>query len=275
MDVGAYLVQMKGNRTAYVGLARQIPTRSSRKQISTMPFFEDIGAEDESIHRPIWGAFALVKDNLERLLATNIGWSLQLLPAIVAYVFIALPPIVRIVLVLYSIVALVPATGVLFRLMAHVCQYETLRLDMLKEDFREVVLPSFLSLSPLLGTLALFFWLAVFTSAMHILLLDVLLRFIILVLLVCSLYWGPLFVEYPGRSSLFLLRQSALLVWRYPGPTLQTGIVVLLVMMLGVVSIGGFFLIVPIVVALLQTRRCHELLAQEHLRQHKNKAGLV
>ncbi len=237
-----------------------------------MPFFEDIGSEDEILHRPIWGAFALVKDNLERLIVANIGWSLQLLPAIVAYGFVMLPPAVRILFVLYSFIVLVPATGVLFRLMARVCQSEMLRLDMLKEDLREVALPSFISLSPLLGTLALFFWLALFTSALHILLLDVLLRFFILALLVCSVYWGPLFAQYPGRSSLFLLRQSALLAWRYPVPTLQTGIVVVLAMVLGVVSIGGLFLIVPVVVALLQTRRCHELLAQEHLRQQKSKA---
>jgi hypothetical protein len=159
--------------------------------------------------------------------------------------------------------------------MARVCQYETLQPDVIKEDFRELALPSFLSLSPLLGTLALFFWLEVLTSVMHILLLDVLLRFIILALLVCSLYWGPLFIEYPERSALFLLRQSVLLAWRYPMPTLQTGIVVVLAMVLGVVSIGGLFLIVPVVVALLQTRRYYEFLARQQLRQQKNKVGLV
>ena len=234
-----------------------------------MPFFEDIGSDDEILHRPIWGAFALVKDNLERLITTNIGWSLQLLPAIVAYGFVALPPIVRLLLVLYSLIAIVPATGVLFRQMARVCQYETLRLDMLKEDFREMARPSFVSLSPLLGMLALFFWLAVFSSFLHILLLDVLIRFVLLVLLICALYWGPLFAEYPGRSALFLLRQSALLAWRYPVPTLQTGIIVLFAMVVGAVSIGGLFLIVPVVVALLQTRRCQELLMQQRLRQQK------
>jgi hypothetical protein len=235
-----------------------------------MPFFEDIGAEDEILHRPIWGAFALVKDNLERLIATNIGWSLQLLPAIIAYSFVALPLIVRLVFVLYSLIAIVPATGMLFRLTARVCQYETLRLDMIKEDFREVARPSFISLSPLLGMLALFFWLAVFSSLLHILFLDVLIRFTLLLLLVCALYWGPLFAEYPGRSALFLLRQSALLAWRYPVPTLQTGIIVLLAMVVGTISVGGLFLIVPVVVALLQTRRCQELLMQQHLMQQKN-----
>ncbi len=227
-----------------------------------MPFFEDIGADDEVLHRPIWGAFALVKDNLERLIVANIGWSLQLLPAILAYVLITLPLVVRVVFVLYSIVALVPATAMLFRLIARVCQYETLLLDMIKEDLREMVRPSFISLSPLLGMLALFFWLAIFSSFLHILLLDVLIRFILLLLLVCALYWGPLFAEYPGRSALFLLHQSALLAWRYPVATLQTGIIVLLVMIVGTVSIGGLFLIVPVVIALLQTRRCQELLVR-------------
>jgi hypothetical protein len=146
---------------------------------------------------------------------------------------------------------------------------------MVKEDLCALAIPSLIALSPLLGTLALFFWLAVLVSGMHLLLLDVLLRFGVLALLVCSLYWGPLFVEYPGRSSLFLFRQSVLLVWRYPGPTLLTGMIVLFAMVLGVVSIGGLFLIVPVVVAVLQTRRCYELLAQGHLKQQKNKVGLV
>jgi hypothetical protein len=236
-----------------------------------MPFFEDIGADDEVLHRPIWGAFALVKDNLERLIVANIGWSLQLLPAIAAYGFVSLPLIVRLAMVLYSMVAIVPATGILFRLIARVCQYETLQFDMFKEDFREMVRPSFISLSPLLGMLALFFWLALFSAFLHILLLDVLVRFILLLLLVCALYWGPLFAEYPGRSALFLLRQSALLAWRYPAATLQTGIIVLLVMVVGAVSIGGLFLIVPVVIALLQTRRCQELL----LRLGQQKRGMA
>ena len=235
-----------------------------------MPFFEDIGADDEVLHRPIWGAFALTKDNLERLIVANIGWSLQLLPAILAYVLIALPLVVRVVFVLYSIVALVPATAVLFRLIMRVCQYETLQLDMIKEDLREMVRPSFISLSPLLAMLALFFWLAIFSSFLHILFLDVLVRFILLLLLVCALYWGPLFAEYPERSALFLLRQSALLAWRYPVATLQTGIIVLLVMVVGAVSIGGLFLIVPVVIALLQTRRCQELL----MRLSQQKRGI-
>src|ERR1700730_12494501 len=102
-----------------------------------MPFFEDIGSEDEILHRPIWGVFALVKDNLERLIVANIGWSLQFLSAIIAHGFVTLPFAVRIVFVLYSFIALVPATGVLFRLMARVCQDEMLRLDMIKEDLRE------------------------------------------------------------------------------------------------------------------------------------------
>lgn len=234
-----------------------------------MPFFEDIGADDEALQRPIWGAFALVKDNLEGLILANIGWALQLLPAVLAFCFVMLPLFVRIIFVLYSLVAIVPATGVLFKLMARVCQYETLRMDIVREDFRAVVRSSFVSLSPLAGALALIFWLSIFSSSLHIFLLDVLLRFTLLFLLVCSLYWGALFVEYPGRSALFLLRKSALLVWRYPLPTFQTGIVVVLALVLGAISIGGLVLIVPVVMALLQTRRCHTLLVQEALRRQR------
>ncbi len=235
-----------------------------------MPFFEDIGADDEVLDRPIWGVFALLKDNLERLIAANLGWSLHLLPAIVALGFPALPLAIRLLLISYSFVALVPATGMLFRLMAHVCQYEPLTLDIVKEDFHELVLPGFISLAPLFGLLGVLFWTTLLVATLHILFLDTLIRLVFLLLLVCSLYCGALFAEYPGRSALFLLRRSARLVWRYPGPSALTGSVALLAMLLGVISVGGLFLIVPVVVALLQTRRYYELQQREQRRQHRH-----
>ena len=237
-----------------------------------MPFLEDIGADDEVLQRPIWGTFALVKDNLERLIAANLGWSLQLIPAIVAFGFNSWPLMVRVLLVLYSVTALAPATAILFRFMARVCQYEALRLDMVKDDFRELAVPSFISLAPLFGVLGVFFWLTLLLSTIHILLIDVLIRFIFIVLLVCSMYWGPLFAEDPERAPWSILGQSLLLVWRYPAPTVQTGIVVLLALLLGTISVGGLFLIVPVLVALLGTRRCYELLVRERMRhQRKNR----
>jgi len=234
-----------------------------------MPFFEDIGADDEVLQRPIWGAFALIKDNLERLVITNLAWSLQFVPAMLALAFTGLPTILRVLLLLYSAIVLVPATGTLFRLMARVAGYEALRFELVKEEFHEVALRSFICLSPLFGMVGLLLWFTVLASFAHIILLDILMRFTLLVLFVCASYWGPLFAEYSMRSPLFILQQSLLLVWRYPAPTLLTGAVVLLAMIIGTVSIGGLFLIVPVVVALLQTRRCYELLARESARQQR------
>lgn len=240
-----------------------------------MPFLNDIGADDEVLRRPIWGVFALVKDNLERVLLANVGWSLQMLPAIAAFGFPELPTIIRVLLILYSATALAPATAILYAWMARVSQGEMLRLEMLKESFRELALPSLLRMAPLFGVLGLGYLAILLLGFAHILLLDTLARFAFLVLLTCALYWGPLFAEYPDRSPLFLLRQSLLLVWKYPGPTVLTGLVVLLVAAFGVLTVVSLFVIVPAVIALLQTRRCLELLARERTRQSRSRVGII
>ncbi len=234
-----------------------------------MPFLDDIDPDDEALQRPIWGVFALVKDNLERVLVTNIGWAIQLLPAMAALAFPQLPLALRVILVAYSALMLTPATTLLFVSMAHVNQHELLRLEMLKEDARELLLPGLLCLTPLFGLLGIAYLAVVLLSFAHILLLDTLARFALLVLLASAIYWGPLFAEYPGRSSFFILRQSLLLLWRYPGASIGTGLLALLVMGAGVFSIAGFFLIAPVVAALLVTRRCFTLLVSERARQKR------
>ncbi len=238
-----------------------------------MPFFHDTGADDEALERPIWGVFALVKDNLERVMLANIGWALQLLPALVALAFQQLPVALRLVLLFYSLTTLAPATALLYIWMGRVCQGELLRLEMLREDLREQLVPSLRRLAPLFGILGLSYILIVLLSFAHLVLLDTLARFLFIILLVCALHWGPLFAAYPGHSVFFLLRKSLLLAWRYPGPTLLTGLVVLLVALFGLLTVVTFFVIVPAVLALLQTRRCLELLAREHIRESRLKVG--
>jgi len=240
-----------------------------------MPFLHDTGADEEALERPIWGVFALVKDNLERVMLANIGWALQLLPAIGALAFPQLPLIVRGVLLFYTLTALAPATALLYVWMGRVCQGELLRLEMVKEDVREQFVPSLQRLAPLFGILGFSYVLIVLLSFANLLLLDTLARFLFIILLVCALHWGPLFAEYPGRSVFFLLRKSLLLVWKYPGPTLLTGLVVLLVTLFGLFTVATFFVIVPAIVALLQTRRCLELLAREHIRAGRLKVSNI
>lgn len=240
-----------------------------------MPFFQDIGADDEALQRPIWGVFALAKDNLERLVATNIGWAIQLLPALAALGFSTLPAVVRVLLILYSVTVLAPATGLLFVWMGRICQQEPFRLEMFREDIRALALPSFISLAPLFGGLGVCYIAILLLGLVHILLLDILVRFAFLLLWVCALYWGPLFAANPGRSPFFLLGQSLRLFWLYPGATVLTGLIVLLAAALGVISIGGFFLIVPVIIALLQTSRFYELMGRERTRRRRFKVDIV
>lgn len=240
-----------------------------------MPFLYDIEADDELLQRPILGVFAQVKDNLERLVLVNIGWSIQLFPSLAALGFPQLPLVVRAGLFLYSLLALAPASALLFVWMGRVAQGEMLRLELLKEDLHALVFAGLFRLAVLFGFLGLGYLGILLLSLLHLLLLDVLARFVLLILLVCSLYWGPLFAAYPERSVFFLLRRSLLLVWRYPGATALTGLVVLLVAALGILTVVLFFVLVPVVIALLQTRRCLALLAREGERESRLKVGVV
>jgi hypothetical protein len=234
-----------------------------------MPFLQDIDADDEALQRPIWGAFALLKDNIERLLAANLFWSVNLFPGILALAFPAIPAVLRVIMVLYTLTALVPATGVLYIWMARVTRGEPLTLAMVQEDLQEFWLPILLHLMPLFALLGTTLLLIILASSVHFLILDTLLRFALLILVVCALYWGPLFAEFPDRSPLFLLQTSLRLFWRYPGATMLTGLVVLLVSAVGAATVVMYFVIVPTLVALLQTRRCLELLAREDARSAK------
>ena len=77
-----------------------------------MPFFDDSGF-DETIDRgPFWSAFAIFGSQLEKMIAVNIAWSLQFAPAIFAMIFINAPDVIRILLILYTIIAVPPATAV-------------------------------------------------------------------------------------------------------------------------------------------------------------------
>ena len=51
-----------------------------------MPFVADIEARNDA-PGPIWGPFAVIRDNIESLVVLNLGWSLQLLPGVLALAF--------------------------------------------------------------------------------------------------------------------------------------------------------------------------------------------
>ena len=60
-----------------------------------------------------------------------------------------------------------------------------------------------------------------------------------------------------------MVRGSILLVWRYPAETFVTALVAAVALVVGMVSIGGLVLIVPVVIALLHTQRYLDLVARE------------
>ncbi len=239
-----------------------------------MPFLHDISADDELLARPIRGTFALVRDNLERVMLVNIAWSLQVFPALAALAFPQLPLALRLFFFFYSLTALAPATALLYVWMGRVAQGEMLRLEMVKEDIHELRFAGLFRLVPLFGVLGFNYVALVLLGFSHVLLLDTLARFLFLILLTCSLYWGPLFALAPERSALSLLRQSLILIWKYPAPALLTGLIVLGVTALGIFTVVPLFVIIPAVIALLQTRRCQALLAREQGRQVL-RAGVV
>jgi hypothetical protein len=241
----------------------------------SMPFLDDTGADDEVLQRPVWGTFALLKDNLERLLATNVGWTLQVLPALAALGFPQLPDALRVLLLIYSATALAPATGLLFVWMSRVCHQEPLRLESLPEDLRTLTLPALLHLAPLYGSLGVCYLAIVFLGLFHVLLLDVLLRLLLLLLTMCALYWGPLFADDPTSSPFLLARQALLLFWRYPGATMLLALLVLLLAALGICSVVGFLLLMPALVALVETR-CYQFVRKRaRARTGTAKAGVL
>ena len=222
-----------------------------------MPFFDDSGPRPEEERGLLWHSVALIGDQLERMILLNIAWAVQLLPALAAWAFLGLPGWLRIVLTTYTAFAFIPASAVLFDSLAQTSQGVPLSLDFVKSSLKTQFKPSLVKLLPLYS---LFFWLvmgATLAAQNKLLVLDVLARASMLFLALFSLYWGTLFVYQPHASSVKLFSASARLVWRRPGKTLLAGLISLLALVLGVISIGGLFLIVPVLVVLIQVQLYH------------------
>lgn len=217
-----------------------------------MPFLDDSGARPEEEHGPVGRAFALLRDQLERLILLNLAWIAQIVPLLVAWVVPTLPPALRLALTLYSAVALLPATVVVWAVLREVGEGQPLSLELVWDALKAQWRRGFLALLPLVS---LFYWLALaagWAAERQLLFLDVLARLVILVLALLSLYWGPVMVADDRWAGAILFR-SAQLVWRRPLETLGIGAACLAAAVLGVVSIGGLFLVAPVLVALLQT----------------------
>ncbi|MBZ0296246.1 MAG: hypothetical protein K8L99_27045 [Anaerolineae bacterium] len=216
-----------------------------------MPFFDDTGVKTEVERGPLWSAFSTFASQLERMIVVNLGWSVQLLPAIIGIAFFQLPTWLRLLLIIYTLAALPPATAALYGVTHEVADDEHINPDVVRDMLRRLALPGLKTLTPLYGSLGFLAWAAQNTGS--ILLVSALLQLALLIELVSAHYWGPLLVENPQHSALAVLRDSLLMVWRYPSQTaLLTGAVAL-ALLLGTISIGGLFLAVPVIIALLQT----------------------
>jgi len=226
-----------------------------------MPFVADIETRDES-RGPIWGPFAVVRDNVELLLVLNLGWSLQLLPGVLALAFPQLPLWLRLIMGIYSATALIPATGVLYALTLAATRGEQLSMEPAIQSWRDLALPSFRTLAPLYGVFGVLIWLAIIVGpTMPV--MTTLATLACLLWYLCATYWGPMLVVHPDADVASVVRGALLLVWRYPAETFVTGLVAAVALVVGMVSIGGLVLIVPVVIALLHTQRYLDLVARE------------
>lgn len=217
-----------------------------------MPFFDDSGPRPEEEHNPVWRSLALVRDQPERMVALNIGWAVQSVPLLVSWALPQLPLWLRVGLSFYTAAAMIVATAVLFAILHETSSGVPLEWDLVKTAVTANVLPAFSKLLPLFS---LFYWLALasaWLAGRQLLLPDALVRLAMLLLGVVALYWGPLSAAEPALTSVGIFKQSVRLFWQSPGATLQVGAACLAALVLGIISIAGFFLIIPALIALMQ-----------------------
>ena len=217
-----------------------------------MPFFDDTGARPEEERHPVWRALALAREQLERVIWLNLLWAAQTAPLLLAWALPGLPSWARTAMTLYTAVAILPATGMMFAALNALSDGAPLSNELFWESLRAQFAPSFLKLFPLSSGFVWLGWAAVFFAERGWLWPDVLARLAFLLLTVCALYWGALMVARPELSAWGILKESARLAWRRPAPTLLTGLACLFALALGVISLGGFFLIAPALMVLMQ-----------------------
>lgn len=216
-----------------------------------MPFLDDSGPRPEKETSLLWRSTALIADQLERMIALNLAWALQLAP-LAAAVLLPLPAWARILLVTCSVFTLIPATAALFYALNQSNQGAPISAELVLEGLRRQFRPAFLKLLPLYS---LFYWLGLLAWAAaqnNWLWLDVLARLSLLLLAVVALHWGGLFTRQPHLTALQIFTWSVKLTWRKPALTLLAGFYTLAALLLGIISIGGIVLIIPALVALVQ-----------------------
>jgi uncharacterized membrane protein len=230
-----------------------------------MPFFDDSGVRHEDHRGPLLSAFAMLLDQIERMVALNLVWSLNLVPALVAWFLPELPLWVRILLFAYTAVAIGPATALVYAMLKQACESDLLSIVMARETFRLIFRSSLFTLVPLYSS---FIWLALlasWASQAQLVIIDTIVRLGFLLLTVFGLFWGPLFADRPELSAAGILKESIRLAWRFPLLTMLTWLACLLALVIGILSIGGLFLIIPVLLALISTQLYRHLLRRSVL----------
>ena len=198
-----------------------------------------------------WGAFADLREGLERLVLVNLVWSLTLVPGLASLAFPGLPLTLRSVLVFGSAVAAVPATLVVYGLVKDFLEGDDVRFETVRGAAVRYSRSSFQTLAPLLVGLGLLGWTAAqplpYAAAAAV-------RLFLLLTLMTAIYWGPLLAADPKHSPLTLLRASSRLVLDRPWPSLGLAAASLVCVGVAIISIGGFFLVSLTLLALFQTR---------------------
>ncbi|MDX2160267.1 MAG: hypothetical protein SF162_02980 [bacterium] len=228
-----------------------------------MPFQDDSGLVREDRPHPLVAPFAAFAAQVERVVLVNVGWSLQLIPALVAFAF-DLPPLARTALTLYTVLALIPATGWLYQMARHAADHDHLSPEVAREALERMFLPSFRVLLPLFGSMGLLFAVSAWAEAGGLFGIAVAARLAILLYGTTMLWWGVLHAQYPTWSAVRVALEAARMVWRDPAPSLLPIGATAISLLIGVISIGGIFLAVPILIALLGTTMADYLKAQVH-----------
>jgi hypothetical protein len=227
-----------------------------------MPFLEDTGVRTEEHRGPLLSAFSVLLDQIERMVVLNLIWAAQFVPVLVAYI-LSLPLAIRLSLLACNGFLYFPLTGMLYTAISRACDGELLRVDTVTDAWRESARRSAFVLAPLMIIFPGLVMVAIWAASMKLFLLDVLVRLLILLLGVCSLYWGPLFAAFPGAPAVVVFRHSVALLWKYPLLTLFTGCAVVFSLIIGTFSVGGLFLIAPVLIALLETQLYRHLVQNE------------
>jgi len=220
-----------------------------------VPFLDDTGVDSKE-RSPLWSPFTIIADQLERFIVLNVVWAVQWIPALAALAWDELPTPVRVLLIAYSLIAYAPATVVLYGMVRHASHGDPLDLHTALDLLRTRSISGAKAIVPLIGMIGAL----ILGSSIPNVLISALCQLCLMLTLVFSNYWGVLVAAENHSSPFHLLIRSVRLTWKYPvQTTLLTG-AVLVAGLFGTISIGGWVLIIPVVIALLQTQMARRLM---------------